>query len=70
MKILIESRKLRRAGDGKQTATIDGVKNVPLVKVQTKHGTFTKDEMASARTIARRMLKSEKQEKVSTGSRK
>ena len=41
---------------------IDGVQNVPFVKVESTHGIFKKDEINLARTVARRVLRTVKRE--------
>lgn len=63
--ILIHSRKADLSGSNpdKGTAvTIEGVEGVPLVKVQSREGTFKKEEVALARTVARRVLRNVKRE--------
>ncbi|USW53733.1 hypothetical protein Slin15195_G070520 [Septoria linicola] len=58
MEILGKSRKAKKSG---KTATIDGIQDVPLVVVTSKMPEpYTKEEMALARTVARRVLKEEK----------
>ncbi|KAK3710713.1 hypothetical protein LTR37_010132 [Vermiconidia calcicola] len=57
--ILFHSRQyLRSGGQGEPgMVTIEGVENVPLVKLGTKEGMFKKDEVGLARTVARRVLR-------------
>ncbi|KAF7192716.1 Protein TMA23 [Pseudocercospora fuligena] len=67
VKILVESRKARGSG----TVTIDGIEDVPLVKVEAKaEGPFSKEEMGLARTVARRVLKEQKRKAESNGKKK
>lgn len=44
------------------TATVDGIANVPLVKVETSEGQFKKAEVSAARTVARRVQRMQKRE--------
>ncbi|KAK5121259.1 hypothetical protein LTR85_005425 [Meristemomyces frigidus] len=60
--ILNESRRKAGGSEEGSTSTIDGVDDVPLVKVGTSQGAFTKDEVARARTVARRTLRMAKRE--------
>ncbi|KAK3723260.1 hypothetical protein LTR37_001983 [Vermiconidia calcicola] len=57
--ILFHSRQyLRSGGQGEPgMVTIEGVENVPLVKLGTREGMFKKDEVGLARTVARRVLR-------------
>lgn len=64
--ILFESRKAIQSGRGGRgeegpsvLVTVEGVEGVPLVKVGTG-GAFTKGEVSSARTVARRALRNDK----------
>ncbi|KXT05191.1 hypothetical protein AC578_8434 [Pseudocercospora eumusae] len=67
IRILVESRKARGSG----TATIDGLENVPLIKVEAKaEGPFSKQEMGLARTVARRVLKAQKRTDEGNGKKR
>ncbi|KXT16758.1 hypothetical protein AC579_5469 [Pseudocercospora musae] len=67
IKILVESRKAR----GSQTATIDGLEDVPLVTVEAKsEGPFSKEEMGLARTVARRVLKEQRRKAGGSGGKR
>ena len=67
--ILNESRKAKRFDRPNTLATIEGVENVPLVKLQTSEGLFTKLETNSARTIARRVLRTVKRDEKAKGGK-
>ena len=63
--ILFHSRKALIAGtnmNNDTAVTIEGVEGVPLVKLQSREGIFKKDEVALARTVARRVLRHVKRE--------
>lgn len=60
LQLLIKSRHAAKSGDGSETATLDAIENVPLVRVSSRSGAFDKEEMALARTVVRRVLKGEK----------
>ncbi|TKA76840.1 hypothetical protein B0A55_04638 [Friedmanniomyces simplex] len=74
-KILFKSRQFAKDGapDGKKPSEVrtdvGGINNVPLVTVAPV-GTFTKGEIASARTVANHMLKVEKREMKATKGEK
>ena len=73
--VLFESRKaLRTAGSGGKVegmVTIDGIANVPLVKLETREGMFKKNEVGLARTVARRVLRNvRRQQKAEKGKGK
>ena len=55
--VLFESRKAIRTGQGSGMVTIEGIANVPLVKLETREGMFRKGEVSLARTVARRVLR-------------
>ncbi|EMC99300.1 hypothetical protein BAUCODRAFT_146262 [Baudoinia panamericana UAMH 10762] len=64
-KVLHESRQaVKNAPDGVRPAeiyvSIDGINDVPLVKVESLYGPFKKGELALARTVARRVLRNVK----------
>lgn len=59
--ILARSRKAKTSDCG-ASVTIDGVANVPLVKLKSREGKFSREETALARTVARTVLKDEKRE--------
>ncbi|PPJ53936.1 hypothetical protein CBER1_05845 [Cercospora berteroae] len=64
MKILSESRKQKKGKGAGKTASIEGVGDVPLIDVTTKSPEpFTTEEMADARTLARKVLKEQKRKK-------
>lgn len=61
--VLFHSRNaLRENASASGMVTIDGVQNVPLLKVESTHGIFKKDEINLARTVARRVLRTVKRE--------
>ncbi|KAF2483426.1 hypothetical protein BDY17DRAFT_297414 [Neohortaea acidophila] len=61
--ILLHSRReTQGAGDGSGMVALGGVQDVPLVKVQSTLGGFSKEEVALARAVARRVLKNVKRE--------
>ena len=69
--VLNESRKALRTGNSNVMVTIEGIENVPLVKVKTSEGAFKKDEVALARTVARRVLRNvRRQQKAEKGKGK
>jgi len=71
-KVLFESRNaLKQNGSAGGSTTIDGVENVPLVKVESTAGIYPKSEVALARTVARRVLRNVKrEEKAANGKGK
>ena len=61
--ILFESRKAYSSGrGGAGVATIEGVPNVSLVKIETRNGPYSKAEVSSARTVARRTQRNVKRQ--------
>ena len=71
-KVLFESRNaLKQNGSAGGSTTIDGVENVPLVKIESTTGIYPKSEVALARTVARRVLRNVKrEEKAANGKGK
>lgn len=70
--IIFESRKALRNGQGSTLATIDGIENVPLIKIESQEGQkASKSEVSLARTVARRVQRNVKrQEKAEKGKGK
>ena len=60
--VLVASRKALINGSQPETMEVNGVANVPLVKVTSTNGQFSKAEMALARSASRSALKRAKQE--------
>lgn len=68
--ILYESRKMQRTrggnggsyGMGAGMITVQGVENVPVVKLESTEGMFKKGEISLARTVARRVLRNVKRD--------
>ncbi|WPB04423.1 uncharacterized protein RHO25_009069 [Cercospora beticola] len=64
IKILSESRKQKKGKGAGKMSTLDGIGSVPLIDVTTKNPEpFTAEEMAAARTLARKVLKDQKMKK-------
>lgn len=63
LSILKESRKAIGSGESGSFVTVGDVKNVPLVKVGSRMGAFSAEEMRNARRVAGRVIKAEKKEK-------
>ncbi|CAK3733158.1 Hypothetical predicted protein [Lecanosticta acicola] len=59
-KILAESRKAKSDGRKDTAAIVDGVADVPLVRMETTEGPFSKREGALGRRVARKVLEAEK----------
>jgi nucleolar protein TMA23 len=64
--ILAQSRHALVAGTGDEVITLEGIENIPLVKIETEKGAFTKSETDLARTVARRVLRNLKREQNAT----
>ena len=61
--LLFRSREALRNGSNEDASTtIEGVENVPLVRVKSNEGSFSKEEIALARTVTRRVLRDVKRE--------
>ena len=61
--LLFNSRQaLNKTGSAEGMMTIDGVEGVPMIKVQSTQGIYSKVEVGLARTVARRVLRNVKRE--------